>query len=205
MRIQVNPNRMELFKLRKRRAIALRAHKLLKDKLEGLIKEFLKRVKEYKEARLKLDLELPIILRLFVLSTLASHRQAILTALEQSAGRLTLQRRQRRIMNLPVPVFSVSIIPGTAYSFLDTPPELDEAVSALKEYFPQILRLAELEQSVRLLAKEIEKTRRRVNALEHTLIPSLIETIRFIKNKLDELARLDTVRLMKVKKILTRR
>lgn len=195
---------MEFLRLRKRVAIAVRAHTLLKDKLEGLMKKFLALVKQYKEARLALDRELPEILTLFLLATVTSDRQVILTALDQAKGQLDLRLTQKKIMSVFVPRFEVSIIPGASYSLLDTPVELDDAIAGLKEYFPKILKLAELEQAVRLLAREIEKTRRRVNALEYIMIPQLKETMRSIKNKLDELERSNISRLMKIKELLAR-
>lgn len=203
MKLRVNPTRMELLRLRKRLAVAVRGHKLLKDKLEGLITEFLTLIKEYKTARLQLDEELSTVMRLFVLASITSSRQTILTALEQSKGQQEIEIKHKRLLTVLIPQFEIPIIQGgTAYSYLDTPSELDTAVSELKEYFPKILKLAGLEQSLRLIAKEIEKTRRRVNALEYILIPQIEETIKFIKSKLDEMERSNINRLMKIKEML---
>ena len=205
MKIKVSPTRMELLRLKKRYAVTVRAHKLLKDKLEGLMKEFLLLVEGYKKARLKIDNELPGILKLFVLATITSNSQIIATALDQSGGQLEVRMKYKRIMNINTPSFEAVITPGTNYSFLDTPVDLDDAVAGLKGYLPAILRLAELEQSVRLIAKEIEKTRRRVNALEHVMIPNLKETIKFIKDKLDEMERSNISRIMKIKEMIAGR
>lgn len=203
MRLRVNPTRMELLKLRKRLVVAARGHKLLKDKLEGLMTEFLILIKEYKAARTRLDEELSNVMRLFVLASITSSRQTILTALEQSKGRQEIEVKEKRLVTVPIPQFEVAAIQtGTTYSYLDTASELDTAVNELKEYFPKILKLAELEQSLRLVAREIEKTRRRVNALEYILIPQIEETINFIKSKLDELERSNINRLMKIKEML---
>ncbi|MGR3309605.1 MAG: V-type ATP synthase subunit D [Candidatus Brocadiales bacterium] len=203
MKLRVNPTRMELLKLRKRLVVAVRGHKLLKDKLDGLMTEFLILIKEYKAARMQLDEELSSVMRLFVLASITSSSQTILTALEQSKGQQEIDIKQRRLVTVLVPKFEVSTIQGgTTYSYLDTPGELDIAVNELKEYFPKILKLAELEQSLRLMAKEIEKTRRRVNALEYILIPQIKETIKFIKSKLDEMERSNINRLMKIKEML---
>lgn len=202
MKIKINPTRMELLRLKKRYAITIRAHKLLKDKLEGLMKEFLRLVEGYKEARLKLDSELPEILKLFVLSSMTSQGRIIRAALDQSKDKLDVRLKFKRIMNVNTPIFEAVVAPGTNYSFLDTPPDLDNAVSGLKGYLPGILRLAGLEQSVRLVAKEIEKTRRRVNALEHVMIPNLKETIKFIKGKLDEMERSNISTVMKIKEMI---
>lgn len=203
MKLRVNPTRMELLKLRKRLVVARRGHKLLKDKLEGLMTEFLILIKEYKKTRLQLDEELSTIMRLFVLASITSSRQTVLTALEQSKGRQEIDIKQKRLVTVLIPQFVVSTIErGTSYSYLDTPSELDTAINELKEYFPKILKLAELEQSLRLMAKEIEKTRRRVNALEYILIPQIKETVKFIKSKLDEMERSNINRLMKIKEML---
>ena len=105
-------------------------------------------------------------------------------------------------MNIKVPVFDVSITDSISYSLIDTPVGLDDAIIQLKEFFPYVVRVAELEQSIRLLAKEIEKTRRRVNALEYVLIPQLQESIKYIKTKLDEMERSNISRLMKIKEML---
>ena len=101
-----------------------------------------------------------------------------------------------------MPVFDVSIMENNSYSLVDTPVDLDDAILQLKEFFPHMVKVAELEQSIRLLAKEIEKTRRRVNALEYVLIPQLQESIKFIKTKLDEMERSNISRLMKIKEML---
>lgn len=203
MKLRVNPTRMELLKLRKRLVVARRGHKLLKDKLEGLMTEFLILIKEYKKTRLQLDEELSTIMRLFLLASITSSRQTVLTALEQSKGRQEIDIKQKRLVTVLIPQFVVSTIErGTSYSYLDTPSELDTAINELKEYFPKILKLAELEQSLRLMAKEIEKTRRRVNALEYILIPQIKETVKFIKSKLDEMERSNINRLMKIKEML---
>ncbi len=169
------------------------------------MREFLARVRQYKEARLALDAELPGILTLFLLAQVTSDRQAIMTALDQCKAQLDLHLTHKRIMNVPLPFFEVSLVPGTSYSLFDTPVELDHAILRLTEYFPQILKLAELEHSVRLLAREIEKTRRRVNALEYIMIPQLKEAMQFVKNKLDEMERSTVSRLMKIKEMLAAR
>ena len=105
-------------------------------------------------------------------------------------------------MNIKAPVFDVSVTENNSYSLVDTPVDLDDAIIQLKESFSHVVKVAELEQSIRLLAKEIEKTRRRVNALEYVLIPQLQESIKFIKTKLDEMERSNISRLMKIKEML---
>ncbi|MBI4556818.1 MAG: V-type ATP synthase subunit D [Candidatus Hydrogenedentes bacterium] len=200
MRLAVNPTRMELLRLRKRLLVAQRGHKLLKDKLDGLMKEFMNLVKEYKEYRLAVDAELPNVLKLFVLAEVTSSRLITEDALEHSRQELKIEKKTRRIMSVLIPRLEVSFGESAGgYSLIHTSSELDRAIAQLKAFLPKLLKMAELEAAVRLLSAEIEKTRRRVNALEHTFIPRMIETIKYIKNKLDEMERSNTSRLMKIK------
>ena len=199
-RLEVNPTRMELLRLRKRLVVAQRGHKLLKDKLDGLMKEFLEIAKEYKRFRLSVDDELPYVLKLFVLAEITSSRKITENALESTRQDLQLTVKARRLMSVVIPKIEVSLgaVSGM-YSFVHTSPELDQAIDSLKEFLPKLVRMAELEESVRRLSTEIEKTRRRVNALEHTFIPRMRETIKYIMSKLDEMERSNTSRLMKIK------
>ena len=202
MRLKVNPNRMELLRLRRRYALALRGHRMIKDKLEGLVKEFLSLSRDYKDVRGAVDRELPELLKPFVLARLTSPKGAVTTALEHSVSALELELGHSRVLNVTLPSYNAILPPVPRYSLLDTAGNLDTAVSRLRDYLPRILRLAELEHSVWLLAREVEETRRRVNALEYILIPELRESIRSIKARLDEMERFNISRLMKVKEIL---
>ena len=149
-----------------------------------------------------MDMGLPNCMKMFVLTQVTSSSEIISTALEQSKGELEIKVSEKSILNVKVPVFDVSIMENNSYSLVDTPVDLDDAILQLKELFPCVVRVAELEQSIRLLAKEIEKTRRRVNALEYVLIPQLEGSIKFIKTKLDEMERSNISRLMKIKEML---
>ncbi len=202
MRLKVNPNRMELLRLRRRYALTVRGHRMLKDKLEGLVKEFLLVSRDYKDIRTAVDRELPDLLRPFILARLSSPDGAVTTALEQSRDPSEICLSHRRVLNLTLPSYKASLPPLPHYSLLDTASNLDTAISRLRGYLPRILRLAELEHSVWLLAREVEETRRRVNALEYILIPELRESIRSIKVRLDEMERFHISRLMKVKEML---
>ncbi len=215
MKLHINATRMELLKLRKRLAIATRGHKLLNDKLEGLMREFLSMLKEYKGRRIFVDRELPGIVKLFILAYVTSSKNRVIMALEQSKTAYKFTPKQRRILNVPIPYFSVSKDQSIgqkdsihnlnniiAYSFLDTNSELDNAIIRLRDFFPNIIKLAEFEQSVRAVAKEIGKTRKRVNALEFSVIPNMKEDLKFIRNKLDEIERSNISRIMKIKDIL---
>jgi len=199
-RLAVNPTRMELLKLRKRLVVAQRGHKLLKDKLDGLMKDFTAIVKEYKEYRLAVDAELPQVLKFFVLAEATSSRLITEDALENTRQDLDIATVPKRIMSVLIPKFEITFGESMGgYSLIHTSPELDKAIVGLREFLPKLLRMAELEETVRRLSAEIEKTRRRVNALEHTLIPRMVDTIKFITNKLDEMERATTTRLMKIK------
>ncbi len=215
MKLHINATRMELLKLRKRLAIATRGHKLLNDKLEGLMREFLSMLKEYKGRRILVDRKLPGIVKLFILAYVTSSKNRVIMALEQSKTAYKFTLKQRRILNVPIPYFSVpkdqsigekdsihNLNNIIAYSFLDTNSELDNAITRLRDFFPNIIKLAEFEQSVRAVAKEIGKTRKRVNALEFSVIPNMKEDLKFIRNKLDEIERSNISRIMKIKDIL---
>lgn len=200
MRLNVNPTRMELLKLRKRLVVARRGHKLLKDKLDGLTKEFMPVAREYKRLRLAIDNELPHILKLFILAEITSSRLITENALESVNQKLDITLKTKRLMSVVVSYLDVSFGETTGnYSLVHTSAELDRAISVLREFLPGLLRMAEIEEMVRLLSREIEKTRRRVNALEHTFIPRMEETVRYITTKLDENERSNTSRLMKIK------
>lgn len=199
-RLAVNPTRMEMLRLRKRLQVAVRGHKLLKDKLDGLMKEFMLIAREYRKSRLEVDAELPRVMKLFVLAEVTSSRLITEDALESTRQELTIARSMRRVMSVSVPHLDIAFgeVQG-GYSMVHTSIELDQAISGLREFLPKLLKMAELEEAVRLLCGEIEKTRRRVNALEHSFIPRMRETVKYIKNKLDEMERSNTSRLMKIK------
>ncbi len=200
MRLAVNPTRMELLRLRKRLVVARRGHKLLKDKLDGLMKDFGVYAKEYKENRLFVDAELPRVLKFFVLAEATSSRAITEDALDLTKQDLIINEKPRRVMSVVIPHLEISFGESQGgYSMIHTSPDLDKAIAGLKEFLDRLLRMAELEETVRLLCKEIEKTRRRVNALEHTVIPRMVETVKYIKNKLDEMERSTTSQLMKIK------
>ncbi len=200
MRLAVNPTRMELLRLRKRLVVARRGHKLLKDKLDGLMKDFAAIAQEYRELRMAVDEELPQTLKLFVLAEATSSRRITEDALELSQQELQLSLQSKRMMGVQVPHLDIAFGARLGgYSLLHTSPELDQAIASLKTFLPKLLHMAELEETVRRLSFEIEKTRRRVNALEHTVIPRVVETVKFITAKLDEMERSTTTRLMKIK------
>jgi len=201
--IQVNPNRMELSRLKRRLVVARRGHKLLKDKQDALVKEFLGRARAVKELRDEVEAALALCRRDFLLAraqTLpAMLEQALLIA--GKAARLSVS--WKNVMSVNVPVFTLaSQEKGLAYGLAGTPAGLDLALERFQDVLPRLVRLAEEEKGLKLMAAEIERTRRRVNALEHVMIPSLRDAIRDIAMKLDEMERAGLSRLMRIKEIV---
>ena len=204
---QVNPTRMELTRQKKKLATATRGHKLLKDKRDELMRQFLELVRENKALREKVEKGLEAVNRNFVLARATSSDQALNTALLAPKQEVYLNADTRNVMSVEIPVFTTSTRSADegdiySYGFAFTSGDLDDAVKSLQELLPDMLRLAEVEKSCQLMAAEIEKTRRRVNALEYVMIPDAQEKIRYITMKLDENERSTQIRLMKVKDMM---
>ncbi len=205
--MQVNPTRMELTRLKKKLATATRGHKLLKDKRDELMRQFLDRVRENRRLRLQVEAGIRSANQDFMLARAAMQDAALNTALLAPKQKVSLECSVENVMSVEVPKFTFytrSPQEGDmfSYGFAFTSGDLDDAVESLANVFPAMLRLAESEKACQLMAAEIEKTRRRVNALEHVMIPQLRETIRYITMKLDENERSTQVRLMKVKDMM---
>ena len=200
--LRVNPTRMELKKLEARYNTARRGHKLLKDKRDELMRQFLLIVKEYKALRTKVDAALSSVYGSFSAAGAAMGHKEMLEALmlPKKEGKLTVKFKNR--MNVETPVFNFKVQEsneGINYGFAFTSSELDLSVEELSGILCDMVKLAEIEKSAQLLAEEIEKTRRRVNALEHIMMPQYLDAIKKIKMKLDENERGNITRLMKVK------
>jgi V/A-type H+-transporting ATPase subunit D len=203
MQIKVAPTRMELLRLKKRIELAHRGHRLLQDKLEGLIKEFLPLIDEYVAARDELDRRYPLALALTARAAAEVGEDRLAPALGQTGLRVRVDVGEQRRSGVAVPVLQADIERSRPfYSLLATPELFDRAVAELVDVLPLILKAAQLEQAVRRFAREIERTRRRVNALEYILIPQLHGARRFIQAKLDEDERASRIRNMKVKELL---
>ncbi len=203
-RLNVNPTRMVLTGLKKRLKTARRGHKLLKDKRDELMKKFLDIVRENKRLREEVEEQLMVVHSRFVMARAVMNSELVEEALMFPKMEVSLTASTRNIMSVDVPVLEFTTEGGTEgdiypYGFANTTGELDEAIATLSDLTPELLKLAEMEKSAQLLADEIEKTRRRVNALEYVLIPNLEETIKYIVMKLDENERSNLTRLMKVK------
>jgi V/A-type H+-transporting ATPase subunit D len=199
----INATRMELLRLRKRSNLARRGHKLLKDKRDELMRQWLKIIGEVKELRFSIEKEFQSVLERFVLAKASIGSNQVEQELLLPAKKISVSVSERNIMSVHVPVYtreiSGDIIP---YGYMNTSGEMDIALNDFNKFIENLFDLAEKEKAVQLIAVEIGETRRRVNALEYKLIPSIIETIKFITMKLDETERSNTVRLMKVKDII---
>ena len=208
-RLNVNPTRMELSKLKKRLVVAVRGHKLLKDKQDELMRQFITLVKYNNELRKRVEEKLLNTFKDFVMSKAILGSEFLEEAIFYPISKISLDVGVKNIMSVKVPVFkfdNVSEDDGTVpYGLFNTNAELDLSILNLKSIFSELLELAEIEKSTQLMADEIEKTRRRVNALEYRTIPDLQETIKYIRMKLDENERGALTRLMKVKSIIAER
>ena len=203
----VTPTRMVLNQLKGRLKTATRGHKLLKDKRDELMRQFMDLVRENMELRRTVEEGIENANRNFVIARAGMSQAALSTALMTPKQEVSLEITGRNVMSVDVPVMTTKTRtddPNDIYSygFAFTSGDLDDAVKSLADVLPDMLRLAEVEKSCQLMADEIEKTRRRVNALEHVIIPETQENIRYITMKLDENERSSQVRLMKVKDMM---
>ncbi len=205
--VTVSPTRMELTRLKGKLRTAQRGHKLLKDKRDELMKQFLDTVREVRTLRAEVEADLMAVHGSFTVASALMSAQSIQQALMYPKQSVELTMTTQNIMSVNVPVYhfetktksDADIYP---YGFADTSGELDDAVDALGKVFRKMLKLAQIEKAAQLMAEEIEKTRRRVNALEYVMIPNTQESIRYITMKLDENDRATTTRLMKVKDMI---
>ena len=204
-RLKVNPTRMELRRLKDRLKTAVRGHKLLKDKSDEMIRRFMEYAKQNKALREEVEKELADALRSFVLAKAVSDEYAIQEAVVMPSSQITLTASTDNVMSVIVPKFELHKTQGEdkyPYSYGSVTAELDGSIAILTELMQKLIKLAEIEKTCNMLADEIEKNRRRVNALEYVMIPQTEETIRYITMKLNENERGNTVRLMKIKSIL---
>ena len=202
--LNVNPTRMELTNLKRKLVTARRGHKLLKDKRDELMRRFLDLVRENKKLRIEVEEGIKQANAAMSVARCVMSDKALDVALMLPTQEMSLDVGEKNVMSVMIPVFDVRFKTADendiySYGFAETSGDLDTAVKALSDIMPKMIRLAEIEKSCRLMADEIEKTRRRVNALEHVMIPQYEETIKYISMKLDENERSTTTRLMKVK------
>ena len=205
--MQVNPTRMELTHLKKKLTTATRGHKLLKDKRDELMRLFLERVRENRKLRLEVEEGIRAANQNFMLARAGMQDAVLNTALLCPKQKVSLECAVENVMSVEVPKFTFHTRTPEqgdlfSYGFAFTSGDLDDAVESLAAVFPAMLKLAESEKSCQLMASEIEKTRRRVNALEHVIIPETQKNIKYITMKLDENERSTQIRLMKVKDMM---
>lgn len=201
-RINVNPTRMELKKLKARLSTAVRGHKLLKDKSDEMVRRFTEIIKENKRLREEVEKELALTLKQFSIARSVTPAYRAENAFSMPSLLVKLDCSTESIMGIDVP--RVELIKekrgdGLPYAYSEITSEADYSVGMVSALLPKMVMLAKTEKAVRMLADEIERNKRRVNALEYVMIPQLEETIKYIKDKLDENERAAVVRLMKVK------
>lgn len=204
-KMNVNPTRMELRRLKTRLKTATRGHKLLKDKSDEMIRQFMVYVRENKRLREEIEAELSCALKGFTLARAVSSNAVIEEAVMMPATKAEISLSSDNVMSVEVPSISVVEHEGQdkyPYSFDTVTSELDASIGTLSTLLVKLVKLAEVEKTCNMLADEIEKNRRRVNALEYVMIPQIEETIKYINMKLDENERASTIRLMKVKSMI---
>lgn len=202
MKLRVNPNRMVLLTLKKRLTVATRGHKLLKDKLDGMIKEFVSVIKSFKEKTKEIDEEFLKLQELIVLSYSQLEKEKF-DLLTKKRVDLNLFHEKKNIMGVNVPEFKIQLEGDPfSYPFTLSNLEFDLANQGFRNFVEKLIDYINVYKTLEELAKDIERTRRRVNALEYILIPSLTETIKFIKMRLDELERETHGRLTRIKEII---
>lgn len=205
--MQVKPTRMELSNLKKKSKVAVRGHKLMKDKRDEMVRRFISYVKRNKELREKVENRLAEAMAQFVMARASMSNEEIEEALCFPANPATIKVGMKNVLSINVPELTF-VQEGTfacPYGFSTTSSELDEAIKQFSELVPLLVELAEMEKTASRLADEIEKTRRRVNALEYVMIPQFEEQIRRISMKLEENERGNLTRLMKTKEMLANR
>ncbi len=213
-KMRVNPNRMELMRLRGQLNVAKRGHKLLKDKRDELMRQFLAIVKRNQVLRQEVEDLLKVYNQEMVLARAVMAEEVIETALYSGQNNFTINLSESNMMSVRIPSYQIyeddadeqkmqakekTTLP---YGLSSVSGELDQAILALKKAIPAMIELASIEKTTQLLAGEIAKTRRRVNSLEHRMIPDLEETIYSITMKMEENERANTTRLMKVKDLI---
>lgn len=203
----VTPTRMELTKQKKRLATATRGHKLLKDKRDELMRQFMDLVRENMALREKVEEGIRCANADFVIARAGMSEESLRVAFMAPRQEVSLEASKKNVMSVDVPVLqyktrTVDMNDIYSYGYAFTSGDLDAAVKSLSDILPDMILLAEKEKACQLMAAEIEKTRRRVNALEHVIIPQARENIKYITMKLDENERSTQIRLMKVKDMM---
>lgn len=199
----VTATRMTMLNLKNQAKVAQRGHKLLKDKQDGLMQEFMSIVHKAKALRAEVEQAVREANSAFLEAQALLPKSILENTLSVPAQKLSLKVKTKNVMSVKIPVFDLQTTGNPLhYGMAQTRGELDIAISKFAKVFVLLLQLAEIEKSAENLALEIEKTRRRVNALEYTLIPDLIDTLKFIRMKLGEEERSGIVQVMAIKNMI---
>lgn len=205
-KLNINPTRQELIKLKRRLKVAVHGHQLLKEKRDGLMKEFMAIIRQARDLRQNIEEQLGSGFKFFVFASSQMRPEEINEALMLPAKKISLAAATKNVMSVNIPQFEYREEGDfLAYGLGTTATELDLALEKFDEAMKDLVRLAEIEHSARMLAAEIEKTRRRVNALEYVFIPNIIETIKYITSKLSEQERSAIITLMKLKEVMIKK
>ena len=201
---QIIPTRMELSRIKDKLAVARKGHKLLKDKRDELMRQFLIMVRENMELRKHVEEGIRQANINFIVAKAGMDAETLNTALMAAKQKVTLGVSTKNVMSVNIPVFDVRTKTASetdiySYGYAFTSSDLDGAIKSLADIRDDMILLAEKEKACKLMAAEIENTRRRVNALEHVIIPEAQKNIKYISMKLEETARDNTIRLIKVK------
>ncbi len=198
--LNVNPTRMALMDLKRRHKSSKRGHKLLKDKQDGLMQQFMTIIRDAKDTRAQVEEQLGNVFRKFLMASAWMNEGELANALSSPQASVELEVETKSVMSVKLPSFTLSKEGSIkSYGFAGTNALFDEAVEALEDVFKVLIKLAQIEKQAEAMAIELETTRRRVNALEHKMIPDLEETIKFIKMKLDESERAGIIATMRIK------
>ncbi len=202
-RLNVKPTRMELLNLKKRAKSAQRGHKLLKDKQDGLMKTFMEIIREAKTARRQIEESLGKAFKNFMQASSMMTPEILEGSLLYPSAQVNLEVKTKNVMSCYIPYFKLEQKGDILnYGYVQTSAELDIALTLFQKTFPLMIKLAQIEKQAERLAAELETTRRRVNALEHKLIPDLKETVKFIQMKLAEAERSNVVGVMRIKAMI---
>lgn len=202
VRLNVKPTRMELNNLKERLKTAERGHKLLKDKRDELMRRFISLIRENNQLRKEVESYLIDNLKAFAVAKSLKNSLMVEELFSIPSKKIELFVEKENIMSVTVPRMHMNITSqneNSEYSYLSSNSEMDDVFATMNSLIDKLLRLAEVEKTCQLMADEIEKTRRRVNGLEYSIIPNLSETIHYIELKLEEAERANLVRIMKVK------
>ena len=202
--MRVNPTRMELTRLKRQLATAKRGHKLLKDKQDEMIRQFMLLIRKNRSLRIEVEEALSQIMKKFSMAKLKMSRVGMIEAMMVPSQATTIEVGSKSVMNIRIPTikYETQKAIDLTYGFAFTPSELDQSIIYLSHLLPKMIELAQLDKSCDMLSKEIEKTRRRVNAIEFIMIPDMTESIRYIQMKLEDNERSNIIRLMKSKEII---